>query len=264
MKRPKISIITICFNSEKHIEECICSVLNQNYENKEYIVIDGGSTDKTISILNKYRDKIDYFVSEKDNGISDAFNKGILASTGELIGICNSDDVLANDILSKVAEVWDEETDIYRFNEVIKNFQTGEEWLVKPSLVYGKRIIKNQACHMGCFITKKAYNRYGMYDVNLKSSMDTDLLRRFTVKKAKYKYVPLVVGFFRKGGVSGDPRLRNKERNIIIRRYGGTWWDVFCSMAYHLTFQWTKRILVLIGGDDLATRLKAKYLVRKD
>ena len=73
---PRISIITVCFNSEKNLEQCIQSVVSQDYENLEYIVIDGGSTDGTLDIINKYRDKISYFVSEPDKGISDAFNKG--------------------------------------------------------------------------------------------------------------------------------------------------------------------------------------------
>ena len=72
MNRPKISIVTVCYNSKSHLEEAIKSVIGQSYPNKEYIVIDGGSTDGTLDIINKYRDKIDYFVSEKDNGISDA------------------------------------------------------------------------------------------------------------------------------------------------------------------------------------------------
>ena len=96
---PKISIVTVCYNSKSHIEEAIQSVLNQTYKNLEYIVIDGGSTDGTLDIIDKYKDKIDYFVSEPDKGISDAFNKGIKAATGDIIGICNADDKLALDCL---------------------------------------------------------------------------------------------------------------------------------------------------------------------
>ena len=86
----KISVITICYNAAKTIEGTINSVIHQDYPELEYILIDGGSTDGTIEIINKYRDKISYFVSEPDKGISDAFNKGIKASTGEIIGIINA------------------------------------------------------------------------------------------------------------------------------------------------------------------------------
>ena len=94
MDKPKISIITVCYNSEAHLEEAMLSIINQSYANKEYIVIDGGSKDNTLAIIDKYRDKIDYFVSEPDKGISDAFNKGIKAATGDIIGIINSDDFM--------------------------------------------------------------------------------------------------------------------------------------------------------------------------
>ena len=114
MKNPKISIITICYNSEAHLEEAILSVVNQAYKNKEYIIIDGGSTDKTLSIIEKYRNKIDYFVSEPDKGISDAFNKGIKVATGDMIGIINSDDKLEKDALQMVAESYEDSVDLSR------------------------------------------------------------------------------------------------------------------------------------------------------
>ena len=113
MKKPKISIITVCYNSEAHIEEAILSVINQSYENKEYLVIDGGSKDGTLNIIEKYKDKIDYFVSEPDKGISDAFNKGIKAATGDIIGILNSDDFMMPDALTKVAEQYEKKIDVY-------------------------------------------------------------------------------------------------------------------------------------------------------
>lgn len=258
--KPKISIITVSYNSAAHIEEAIQSVVNQQYDNKEYIIIDGGSTDGTLDIIAKYRDKIDYFVSEPDKGISDAFNKGISAATGDIIGICNSDDVLHHDIMSNIALNYDEDIDIYRTNEITKNFETGEEWISKPTLIYNKKLIGCHACHMGCFISKKAYIKYGMYDINLRSSMDTDLLRRFTIKGAKYKYIPVVCGYFRKGGVSENAALRNKERNIVIKRYGGTQWDVFISMCYNKSYQTIKRFLNLLGKD---TATKMRTLINK-
>lgn len=83
--RPTVSVITAVFNGESHIEETILSVINQTYRNIEYIIIDGGSTDGTVEIIKKYEKKIKYWISEKDKGISDAFNKGILQSTGDYI-----------------------------------------------------------------------------------------------------------------------------------------------------------------------------------
>ena len=95
----KISLITVCYNSEKTIEETILSVLSQEIENFEYIIIDGKSTDKTISIIEKYSEYIDLIISEKDCGVYDAINKGIMKSSGDIIGILNSDDILYSRII---------------------------------------------------------------------------------------------------------------------------------------------------------------------
>lgn len=104
MKQPVISIITICYNSAKTLEETINSVLSQDYPALDYVIIDGGSTDGTLDIIEKYRSQLGYFHSEKDEGISDAFNKGIAAVKGDLIGIINSDDLLLPGALKEVAK----------------------------------------------------------------------------------------------------------------------------------------------------------------
>ncbi len=257
-KTPKISIITVCFNSEKYLEEAIQSVVNQPYENKEYLIIDGGSTDGTLEIIRKYRDKIDYFVSEKDKGISDAFNKGIRAATGDLIGICNSDDILSRDILSKVANAYEEKVDIYRLNEKIRDFNTGEEFLLIPTLEFPLKPYNAQPCHMGCYISKEAFRKYGMYDVDFKYCMDAELLRRFTYKGARYKYVNEVCGYFRKGGASSCPEKKmRKERRQIILRYGGSKFDAWCFVFYFIIKERIKKALNLFG-ENTATRIKYK------
>ena len=104
MFQPKISIITICYNSAQTIEKTIQSIVEQDYTNREYIIVDGLSTDNTLSIVNKYSKQIDVIISEKDKGISDAFNKGITRASGDIIVLINSDDILLPDALSKVAQ----------------------------------------------------------------------------------------------------------------------------------------------------------------
>lgn len=262
MKKPKISIITVCYNSEAHIEEALQSVINQSYENKEYLVIDGGSTDGTLSIIEQYRDKIDYFVSEPDKGISDAFNKGIRAATGDIIGICNADDQLAADCLQLIADNSEEGIDIYRMNETVKNFETGEEWLTRPTLVYGKTFRSHYTCHMGCFVTKVAYKRYGMYDTELRIQMDTDLLRRFTVKGARYKYIDANCGYFRRGGVSNtksQTKRKNYERALVMKRYGASDCDVFITQCYHTIMQMAKSVLLALHLDPTKIKEKTKF-----
>ena len=94
IKKPLITIITVVFNNKRYLTKTIKSVLNQSYQNIEYIIIDGGSTDGTLKIIKKFDKKIDYWISEKDHGIYDAFNKGLKLATGDLIGFVNSDDIL--------------------------------------------------------------------------------------------------------------------------------------------------------------------------
>ena len=253
--KPKITIITVCYNSEAHLEEAIQSVTGQSYTNKEYVIIDGGSTDGTLSIIKKFKDRIDYFISEPDKGISDAFNKGIKAATGDVIGICNSDDVLAADALSKVADAYEKGIDIYRLNERIRDFNTGEEFLLKPTLEFPKVPYDAQPCHMGCYISKEAFNRYGMYDVAFRYCMDVELLRRFTYMGAKYKYVPEISGYFRKGGASSvSEKEMRTERRLIVTRYGGNAFDAWCYITYFIVKGWMKKLLSIFG-ENVATRI---------
>ena len=257
---PKISIITVCYNSQIHLEEAILSVLNQSYTNKEYIIIDGGSSDGTHAIIERYKDRIDYFVSEPDQGISDAFNKGIQAATGDIIGICNADDQLAFDCLKIVAENYEPGIEIYRMNEIVRDYETGEDFLTIPTIKYEKKcLFHHNTGHMGCFITKSAYEKYGAYDVNLRIQMDTDLLYRFSVLGAKTKYINANCGYFRRGGVSSkEVRRRNYERNFIMKRYGASSWQICLSMIYHLTRQVLKKILIYFNIDPIRMRIMFK------
>lgn len=258
MKKPRISIITVCYNSETHLEEAIQSVVNQPYENKEYIIIDGGSIDHTMDIVNKYRDKIAYVISEPDKGISDAFNKGIKAASGDIVGICNSDDVMAVDVLTKIANAWDPEIDIFRLDEVTKDFETGEEYRFKPTIYIPVVPFNIHLLHMGCYISKKAYDKWGGYDISFRYAMDLELLRRFISKGARQKYVPEVVGYFRKGGAS-SARVgkRAYEHRLVVTRHGGNFFQAECYVGYLYLKQIAKDLLELFGK-NLATNIKAK------
>ena len=152
---PSISIITVCYNSVLTIEETIQSVLQQNYPMLDYVIIDGGSTDGTVDIIEKYKNQIGYFCSEKDNGISDAFNKGIRHSKGEIIGIVNSDDVLLPHALEHIAGKYDEKIDVYRGNILIANKETGKSNREVPSMKFPLIPFVLHVTHPGTFITKR-------------------------------------------------------------------------------------------------------------
>lgn len=235
MKSPKISIITVCYNSSLHLEECMQSVINQSYDRKEYIIIDGGSKDGTLEIINKYRDKIDYFVSEPDKGISDAFNKGIKAATGDIIGIINSDDFMMPDVLQKVAEQYEEGVDLYRGYTLVWNEKRNTKKYMYPNHHFAIPPCRAMICHESSFITPELYKRAGLYKVDFKYEMDLDLFVRFyKFKDLKVKMLNLCVMTFRTGGTSSASAAKMKNERIrLIKENGGNNWDVFVFLGYH-------------------------------
>lgn len=229
---PRISVITVCYNAELFLREAIESVVSQQYENKEYIIIDGGSTDKTLEIIHDYKQFVDVLVSEPDKGISDAFNKGIALASGDLIGICNADDKLTENALCTIASFYKEGVDIFRFQEYVVNKSMTKKILLSPTPI-PIIPIHTHLLHMGCWITKEAYKKYGTYDLSFKYCMDYELIRRFIYNGAKECYCLSPVGYFRGGGVSqsGDKQIE-KEKIEICRRYGGLKWGGYIWVFY--------------------------------
>ena len=216
----KISIITITYNSSKTVEETIKSVISQDYADYEYIIIDGGSTDGTIEIVNKYMDKISYFVSEKDNGICDAFNKGIVAAKGDIVGIINSDDMLYPGALQSVAKAYEIGVDII-YGNGIRLYENGkqEAYVPKPLkfMKYGMALV-----HPSTFVTKKAYEKYGTFDSEYKGCMDRELILRMQAGGAKFKRISDILSIYRMGGFSDENYLKvvAKERDKLSIMYG--------------------------------------------
>jgi len=257
MNNPKISLITITYNCEKTLEETIQSVLSQDYDNLEYIVVDGLSTDGTLSIIDKYKEHIDKFISEKDQGISDAFNKGIQLATGNIIGILNADDVMLPDALSKIATYYDGKTEVYRGNTVIWNAETGLTVREIPSMKFPLIPINIKCSHQGTFITPEAYKKYGMYRVDIKHPMDLELLRRFYHRGAIMKQMDVDVAKFRMGGVTGTPMTQKKQeyKNIVLFN-GGNEFHASIYYAYLRTIDILKHILTACFGEDFKRRLR--------
>lgn len=215
----KISIITIAFNSQETIEDTIVSVINQTYKNIEYIIIDGGSTDSTLEIINRYKDKISLIVSEPDKGIYDAMNKGIEKASGELVGILNSDDFYANnEVISNISNKIEDFDSIYadlvyvnreNTEKVIRYWKSGD---YKPNA-----FLKGwMPPHPTFFLKKSIYNKFGTYNLALKSAADYELMLRMIHKeKISITYYPEVITKMRVGGQSnatlGNRLKANKE-----------------------------------------------------
>lgn len=260
---PKISIITITYNSEKTLEETIKSVISQKYDNLEYLIIDGGSRDKTMDVVEKYRSKIDFVVSEPDNGISDAFNKGIAHATGEIIGIINSDDILLPGALETVANHYSPSIDVYSGNVLMWNDYSGQTYIRKPDLAFKGFNKRFKACHPARFITREAYMRYGTYSLDFRYCMDVDLLIRFIRCGAKFIHIDKPLTKFRIGATSSDPVFKKKKDyyNLIINN-GGSKLN-FYVFWYKSVFVYLIKVGVMsIAGRKTIDKLRRKFNIQ--
>ncbi|WP_024605737.1 MULTISPECIES: glycosyltransferase family 2 protein [unclassified Pseudoalteromonas] len=203
----KVSIITVCYNSAVTIEDTIISVLSQNYKNIEYIVIDGGSSDATLDIINKYREQISIVISEPDKGIYDAMNKGIKNATGDIVGILNSDDFYeTKDVITEIVNNFDVDTDIV-FGDLIfvkpENIEKITRFYSLPHFKAWKLRFGWMPPHPATFIKKPVYDKYGLYKINYKISADYEVFVRFLlVNKVNFKHINKVLVRMRDGGVS--------------------------------------------------------------
>jgi glycosyltransferase involved in cell wall biosynthesis len=205
---PLISVITIVYNGEKTLERAIQSVLSQDYPNIEYVLVDGGSQDSTPLVLQKYKDAFSVCISEPDRGIYDAMNKGILASTGEMIVFLNSDDVYANNhVISEIASLFATQNvdaiyaDVEYFcppliDKVVRTYRSNR--FDKKAL--SKGLIP---AHPTLFIKRKIYEAHGLYDPSYKSAGDFELIARFFGGGSlSYYYYPKVLVRMQVGGAS--------------------------------------------------------------
>lgn len=227
----KLSMVTVCFNAEKSIEKTIKSVLNQTLPVYEYIIIDGASNDKTIAIVEAYRRQFELkeirfiVVSEKDKGISDAFNKGIKIATGDLVGLINADDKMLPDTCQMLEDAFTNDIDIYYGNSVWDEESNQLRFISKPkekNPVHLSRLMYEMVMiHPATFITKKAYEKVGYYDITFRYCMDEELLYRMYRNGVKFKYIDKELTIFMAGGVSdSNPKKVFGEVSRIPLMYG--------------------------------------------
>lgn len=224
---PKISIISPSYNQGEFLERTILSVLNQNYPNLEYIIIDGGSNDNSVEVIKKYEKYLYYWVSEKDKGQGDALNKGFLKSTGNIIGWQNSDDVYlpgafykAVDIFKKSNAdiVFGDRMNINQEDKIMRRFKftsfsLTSYWYCRMSL-----------CNQSLFWRKELFSDIGMIDINLSFIMDFDFFLRAGIKKKKFKHIEYFLGAFRvhkdSKSLTFDRKIIENEHRFIDKRYG--------------------------------------------
>lgn len=217
----KVSIITVCYNSQETIEDTINSVINQDYEEIEYIILDGVSKDNTMEIVKKYTKEVSVIKSEKDKGMYDALNKGIELASGEVVAILNSDDIyIHNHVISDVVRsIQDNKSDacygdlVYvkrdDLNTVVRYWESGD--YKEGDFNYGW-----MPPHPSFFVKKRCYEKFGKFNLDIVSAADYELMLRFIHKnKIKLSYLNLVLVKMRDGGMSNASfanRIRgNKE-----------------------------------------------------
>jgi len=232
-KKIAVSVITPCLNSATTIRDTIESVLNQTYAPAEYIIVDGGSTDGTLKIIMEYEPLFHgrlRYVSEQDNGIYNAMNKGIKMSRGKLIGIINSDDYYEKEAVEQaVLHMGMEDCQvIYGYLRIIEKTGT-----VRYASVTHESLPKKMIGHPTCFVTRETYKQYGLFLEGLKVTADYELmLRLFRSNKVVFHLIPSVLANFRAGGASYNVRTSMEhELSRLIHGYGnirefmGSYWN---------------------------------------
>lgn len=226
----KVSIITISFNSQQTIEQTIQSVISQDYPNIEYIIIDGASTDDTINIIKRYQNKIQTFVSEKDQGIYFAMNKGLELATGDLIGILNSDDLYVDEkVISDVVKLMQvkQSQSLYADLEYVDRNDLGKVKRYWKSGEYKSNSFMKgwMPPHPTFFVLKSVYEKYGFFNTQLRSAADYEMMLRLLHKeKISFSYLPRVIIKMRVGGKSNQSisnRIKaNKEDRLAWKING--------------------------------------------
>ena len=178
----KISLITVCYNAESTIRRCITSVIAQNYKNIEYLIIDGGSTDNTLSIINEFKECIHTFKSEPDKGMYDAMNKGIKLSEGDIIGMLNADDFFAdNTVVATVAESFINQTLPIVYGDL--DYINSEEKIIRKwrsgKYRHGKFNYGWMPPHPTFYCRKELFDQYGFYSLKYGTAADYELMSRF-------------------------------------------------------------------------------------
>ncbi|MDG2330703.1 MAG: glycosyltransferase family 2 protein [Flavobacteriales bacterium] len=202
----KVSIVTICFNSAETIRTALKSVIAQSYPDIEYIIVDGKSKDNTLSIVNEYKESIAKIISEEDDGIYDAMNKGVKAATGDVIGILNSDDLYANEhVVSNMVKAISDADAVYADLVYVSRKDTNQVTRAWRAGVYKKGLFKKgwMPPHPTFFVKKSCYDNYGYYSTELNSSADYELMLRLIHKhEISVNYFPETIVKMRVGGQS--------------------------------------------------------------
>jgi glycosyltransferase involved in cell wall biosynthesis len=239
----KLSVITVCKNSEQTISQCIRSVIGQSYGDIEYIIIDGLSTDRTLSIIEQYRNNIDVLISESDYGIYNAMNKGIKYSTGNLVYFLNSDDILHdNDVFLDIVTAFTLNINSkIIFGNVIMTDNNGDI-LIKYDKIDKNYFYKHTVCHQALFAKKELFDTIGLFNEKYKIHADVDwLMRVYFAIGDEFEYIDRTICYFSGHGFCSNPINAEQykfDRQEISAKY-------FFKARYRL---FLKKLLMRLGA----------------
>jgi glycosyltransferase involved in cell wall biosynthesis len=237
-EEPLVSIVTALYDNDKTLERCLKSVQNQNYKNIEHIIIDGGSNENVIKILEKYENKVAYIISEKDNGIYHAMNKGIKLARGEYICLVNSDDFYDEDhILNLVKEIKKSKSDVVYTNFNIDKNKCKSSESIDAGIYFGNLNVN----HASFLVSKQTYNKVGLYDENLKIISDIKWIRDAYEAKVDFHYFDAYTFNFSTGGLSGG--VSESHKKLMHKEITSLYQDSFsflkaseCIRIYNFRF----------------------------
>ncbi len=249
INEPRVSIVTATYNSAKTVEDTLRSVIGQTYRNIEYIIVDGGSTDGTLDILDRYRDHIAVLISEPDGGIYDAFNKGVRRARGEIVAILNSDDCYHDETVIEdvVAAFVEHDVDlVYGDMELLLHDGSGQRRLIKADI--GGLKSRSTLHHPAVFVAQRVY-RTDLYDDSYRLVADYEFMLRLHLAGKRFFYLERPLAVMRTGGASHSRRIF-AEAFRVHRQYFGLPYAAYRFTAMY-GLQW---------GKDLRTRVLRRVL----
>jgi glycosyltransferase involved in cell wall biosynthesis len=210
-EKPLITVVTVVYNGAEYLEDTIKSVIEQAYDNVEYIIVDGGSTDGTLDIIKKYEDAIDYWVSEPDKGIYDAMNKGVDLGSGDWINFMNADDYFINN--NAINKINFRECDFVYGNILLKD----KDYVISS----GKEITLDDLkfkgiCHQSVFVKKTVFVRLGSFNLAYAVAADYDFFVRVFKSAFVKKYINTNIAYMRMGGVSDSGYIKSLDEKLSI------------------------------------------------
>jgi glycosyltransferase involved in cell wall biosynthesis len=261
---PLISVVTVVYNGGRYLEQTILSIINQTYENIEYIIVDGGSSDGTLDIIRKYDDRIDYWVSEPDKGIYDAMNKGINLARGELIGLLNADDYYEPDAAEAIVDTYraDPCQQVLYGNTFFLQEALNLRYKSYASMKYWRGMCFS---HQAMFVHRDIYRSLGPYDTGLRIAADYDFVVKAATKGICFTPVDAFLVNYRNTGLSAQNQISSmREGRRVLRKY------VSFSSREHLInlgllgksmiLAGLLRVISVMGGKKLLAKASTWYL----